>query len=240
MPHSREKLRDDLKTLGVRPADTLFVHSSFKSLGTVDGRAASVVGALQDAIGPHGLLLMPSFNLVEHERRAATWNIDHTPSTVGWLTEFFRLLPDTHRSDHYSHSVAARGSAAAEFVADHLRREGYRSPWDCDPWGRTYGTHSPMYRAYRANGKLLMLGVDYNTSTYIHLVEVMHWNRRLEENPDTPHRAIDRPSMGAFWDANADLRRGPVGDAACRLFSIRPYVDTLLAEVEGNPDPYLK
>ncbi len=74
----------------------------------------------------------------------------------------------------------------------------------------------------------------------IHLVEVLYWNRRLAENPDAPYRGIDRPILGAFWDANGDLRRGAVGDADCRLFDIRAYVDSLLAEVEHGPDPYLK
>ena len=62
-------------------------------------------------------------------------------------------------------------------MADHLSQEGYQSPWDLHPWGKTYGTHSPMFRAYKADAKLLMIGVDYETSTYIHLVEVIHWKQ---------------------------------------------------------------
>jgi aminoglycoside 3-N-acetyltransferase len=238
--HTRETLAHDLRRLGVEEGDILFVHSSFKSLGPVDGGAAAVIGALEDAIGADGLLLMPSFNLVENDKRAETWDIKTTPSTVGWLTEFFRRMPGTVRSDHYSHSVAARGKGAADFVKDHRRREGLKSPWDKEPWGATYGTHSPMYKAYVADGKVLMLGVDYKSSTYIHLVEVMSWNRRLESDPQAPYWWLRRPELGAFWDRCGTLRRGKVGDADCRLFRIRDYVDTLLAEVERNPQPYVK
>ncbi|MCH7861617.1 MAG: AAC(3) family N-acetyltransferase, partial [Proteobacteria bacterium] len=66
-----------------------------------------MVRALEDSIGAEGLLLMPSFNLREGEKRAETWDLETTPSTVGWITEYFRRLPATYRSDHYSASVAA-------------------------------------------------------------------------------------------------------------------------------------
>ena len=123
-PHSRDRLLRDLRSLGVEPGDLLFVHSSFKSLGPVEGGAGGVVAALEDAVGPEGLLMMPSFNLVEWERRAEVWDVGATPSTVGWLTEYFRLMSGTYRSDHYSHSVVARGKGARELVAGHRSQEG--------------------------------------------------------------------------------------------------------------------
>ena len=148
-------------------------------------------------------------------------------------------MPGTYRSDHYSHAVAARGKGAKAFVADHLRREGYQSPWDLHPWGKTYGTHSPMFRAYKSDAKLLMIGVDYYTSTYIHLVEVIHWNKRLMDEADATFIGLKRPELGAFWEGLGKLKRGYVGDSDCRLFNIKTYVDTLLREVEHNPEPYV-
>jgi aminoglycoside N3'-acetyltransferase len=239
-PHTREKLAQDLRDLGVEPGDILFIHSSFKSLGPVEGGAATVIAALEEALGREGLILMPSFNLVDNDKRAATWNVETSPATTGWLTEFFRQMAGTYRSDHYSHSVAARGKGAGEFVSNHLSREGYKSPWDKDPWGYTYGTNSPMYKAYLANGKILMIGVDYYSSTYGHLVEVTLWNRRLENDPNAEYPWLKRPELGAFWDRTGNLRRGHVGSAPCRLFRIREYVDALVEEVERNPDPYVK
>jgi len=235
----KEKLLHNFRNLGVELGDILFIHSSFKSLGTVEGGAETVVSALEDAVGPDGLILMPSFNLVESDKRAETWNIETTPSTVGWLTEFFRRMPGIYRSDHYSHSVAARGKGAKDFVSGHLRREGYKSPWDREPWGKTYGIHSPMYKAYQADGKLLMLGVDYNSSTYVHFVEVIYWNKMLALNPNAKYPSLNRPVLGEFWDKFGNLNRGFVGTAECRLFRIREYVDTLRPEVEKNPYPYL-
>ena len=238
--YTREILIQDLINLGIEKGDTLFIHSSFKSLGPVEGGAGAVISALESVVGRDGLILMPSFSLLpSREERIESWDIEQTPSTVGWLTEFFRQMSDTYRSNHYSHSIAARGKGARAFVADHLRRDGYESPWDQYPWGKTYGTHSPMFRAYQANAKLLMLGVDYESSTYTHLVEVIHWNRRLTKDPKAEYIRLKRSELGAFWDEEGRLREGTVGDAVCRLFQIKDYVDTLLEEVEWNPDPYV-
>lgn len=235
--HTIERLHSDLAALGVRPGDTLFVHSSFKSLGPVLGGAATVVAALERAVGADGLLLMPSFNLTpkEKDQRAARWNPASTPSTVGWLTEYFRTMPGTVRSDHYSHSVAARGKGAADFVAEHRALDGMDSPWDLAPWGRTYGTRSPMMKAYAAGGRILMIGVDYHSSTYCHVVEVMYWNERRRADPAWPFIAYNRVAMGAHWERVGRLRRGKVGDADCRLFGIREFVDTLLAAIRATP-----
>ena len=239
-PYTRKKLAQDFTNLGIEKGDTLFIHSSFKSLGPVEDGAGTVISALEAAVGQDGLILMPTFSLLpSREERVAAWDVDKTPSTVGWLTEFFRQMPNTGRSDHYSHAIAARGKDAKAFVSDHLQREGYQSPWDHYPWGKTYGTHSPMFRAYTMNAKLLMIGVDYETSTYIHLVEVIHWNKRLTDDAQVEYIGLKRPELGEFWEGLGQLRTGKVGDSVCRLFHIQTYVETLLAEVERNPEPYV-
>ncbi len=237
--HTREELAHDLRVLGVEPGDTLFIHSSFKSLGHVDGGAGTVVDALRDAVGEEGLILMPSFNLLDgRDLRAEAWNVYTTPSTVGWITEYFRLMPDTVRSDHYSHSTAALGKGAHQYISSHLSDEGYDSVWDREPWGKTFGTHSPMYKAYEADAKLLMLGVEYDSSTYVHLVETILRNERPDELWASVPWRLDRPLVGVFWDGNGNLARGSVGDAPCRLFQIKEYVDTVLAEVKRDPSFY--
>jgi aminoglycoside N3'-acetyltransferase len=242
-PATRASLVDGLCRLGVEPGDVLFVHSSFKSLGPVQGGAETVVAALEEALGPDGTLLMPSFNLVEggNEGRAAAWNRETCPSTVGWLTECFRRMPGTLRSDHYSHAVAARGSRADWFTAEHRSRDGMKSPWDLPPWGKSYGDRSPMLKACRdPRGKVLMLGVDYHSSTYCHVVEVMFWNRQLETDPKAEYYWINREKAGAYWDSLGRLGRGRVGAADCRLFLIRDFVDTVLAAATRAPEDFFK
>jgi len=229
----------DLRELGVNAGDVLFVHSSFRSIGPVEGGAGTVTAALEQAVGADGLILMPAFNLVAKEQRAATWDHATTRSTVGWLTEFFRTMPGTVRSNHYSHSVAARGRVAEAFVSDARIDEGMKSPWDLEPWGKTYGEHSAFMKAYRAGGRVLLLGVDYHCVTYMHLVEVMRWNRLLAENPGSKYRFSRRDKLGEAWERTGRVSRGSVGRADSRLFSIRDFVDSLLTIVDNNPNDYL-
>ena len=72
-------------------------------------------------------------------------------------------------------------------------------------------------------------------------------HRRFVELPELLRRGdrqaafprLDRERLGAFWDGLGLLQRGAVGDAHCRLFPIRAYVDRLLAEVCARPSAYL-
>lgn len=227
-------------TLGVKQGDVLFIHSSYKSVGSVERGAAGIIDALQLAVGPTGTLLMPSFNLVAHALRAETWQIASTPATTGYLTEYFRLMPNVVRSDHYSHSVAALGAEANAYTKDHLQMDGFRSPWDQEPWGRTYGSGSPFAKLYERGGRQLMLGVDYHSSTFIHFVEVLYWNRRLASDPEAKYFWLNRDALGGYWDEWSTVERGRVGQADCRLFDLRDFVDTLLDVVAGDPLPWRK
>ena len=240
--YSMVDLWADLRALGVMAGDILFIHSSFKSLGPVSGGAETVIGALEKSVGPDGLLLMPVFNLKPktQEARIAAWNIETTPSSVGWLTEYFRRLPACVRSNHYSHSVAARGRGADEIVDNKCPDAGYDSPWDNAAFGKTFGSGAVMVKACQTGGRLLMLGVDYYSATYIHYVEVVCWNRRRVLDPDASYVWLKRELLGEYWDSLGRLARGRVGDADCRLFSIRDFVDELVAEVERNPGLYSK
>ena len=47
---TQSDLLRDLHVLGTAPGDLLFVHSSYKSLDTVEGGAEAVIGALEDAV----------------------------------------------------------------------------------------------------------------------------------------------------------------------------------------------
>jgi aminoglycoside 3-N-acetyltransferase len=170
----------------------------------------------------------------------STWDMETTPSTVGWLTEFFRQMEGTARSDHYSHSIAARGCRAEWFTGDHRACEGMISPWDQLPWGFTYGSESPMLKAYSEGGRILMMGVDYKSSTYMHVVEVMHWNERVAEDSSAEYFWIDRFKLGAFWDSLERSRLGKVGSSDCRLFPIRDFVDACLAAVKEEPAKFFK
>ena len=100
-------LSDDPSVLRV---DTVFFHSSLRSLGYVDGGADGVVDGVADAVGPLGTVAVPTLTLLGRVGPFGSW-YDHeqSPSTVGTITETLRRRPGAIRSVHPIHSVAALG-----------------------------------------------------------------------------------------------------------------------------------
>jgi aminoglycoside 3-N-acetyltransferase len=45
-------LTAQLRALGLRRGDTIFAHTSFSALGAVEGGAAAVLAAFDEALGP--------------------------------------------------------------------------------------------------------------------------------------------------------------------------------------------
>ena len=60
--HSKQELKQDLLQLGVREGDCLLVHSSFKSLGGVEGGAEGFFDVLLSLLGQEGTLVMPTLS----------------------------------------------------------------------------------------------------------------------------------------------------------------------------------
>ena len=108
-----EQLKKDLQNLGVSAGDLLVVHSSFKSLGLVEGGAECVIAALKDVLGPEGTLVFPTFTYSTSYASSYFSNLE-TPSCVGYLSEFFRKTEGVIRTNHPTHSVAIYGKLQKE------------------------------------------------------------------------------------------------------------------------------
>src|SRR5215467_221797 len=158
-----DELAGALRQLGIRPGDTLLVHSSFDRFAGFSGKPSDVVRVLQEAVGTQGTLLMPTMpftgTAVDYVSRGSIFDVRRTPSQMGLLTELFRRCPEVIRSVHPTHPVAAWGARAAEMVVDHHRA---RTP--C-------GAGSPFARLLEADGRILLLGTDIESATFFHHVE---------------------------------------------------------------------
>lgn len=153
------KIIEDLRNLGVNDGDVLLVHSSYKSLGMVEGGPVAVIEALQSAVGLTGTLLFPTLSFATVTPENPYFDSRTTPSCVGAMSNIFLQLPDTIRSLSPTHSVTARGRLAKELT------EGQEA--DDTP----VGVNSPFRRLRDYNGKILMLGCGLAVNTSMHGVE---------------------------------------------------------------------
>ncbi|MFQ6131635.1 MAG: AAC(3) family N-acetyltransferase [Armatimonadota bacterium] len=160
MSVDRATIADGLRRLGLEERDTVFFHSSLKSLGRVEGGAETVVDAFVDVVGREGLVAVPtlSFTFAHKDPMGHLWDPAETPSRVGLITDTLWRRPDAHRSAHPTHSIAAIGARAADLVRDHEK-------------GSTFDRQGPYGRYVQWDAWLLFLGVDFRVNTTVHAVE---------------------------------------------------------------------
>lgn len=239
----RATLAEDLRALGLEPGRDVFIHSAMSKLGLVEGGAEAVIGAICDVVGPDATLLMPCYpmkqNMLETMKEPGPFDVANDESTMGKITRVFRLMPGTLRSAHPTHSVAARGPRAAEYVAHH-----HESGSPCGPG-------SPFALLSEHDGVVLALGSGVGKVTSHHTVEDQMTDfpvkvylpepmQKLVRFTDGEERMVsvrvhdpalaairvdNRPEKEAEIHARMKqrgiLREGQVGLATCHLFAAR-------------------
>jgi len=160
MAHTKEQLKADLSRLGVRPGDTVLMHSSYKALGGIEGGAKTFFEGFMELLGDEGTLVLPALSFATVTRENPEFDRQTTPSCVGYLTEYFRTsVPGVVRSLHPTHSCCALGKRAQELTGEH--------ELDLTP----VGPHSPFAKLPGCGGKILMLGCGTRCNTSMHGVE---------------------------------------------------------------------
>ncbi|MDF2858409.1 MAG: family N-acetyltransferase [Neobacillus sp.] len=156
--YTKQDLLAHLKDLAIDGSGTLLVHSSMKSIGEVEGGAETVLDALTEYM-KDGLLVFPTHTWSYINAENPRFHVSESPSCVGLLTELFRKRPGVVRSWHPTHSVAALGKNAREFVAGN---EKFDTPCARESsWGKLLDQKATI----------LLIGVDLRRCTYIHGVE---------------------------------------------------------------------
>lgn len=184
-----------LERLGIVPGDIVLVHSSLKSLGTVDGGAAAVIQGFEDLLGKEGTLVMPTLCQVDFKNSYKTWYMDK-PSDVGYLTEFFRKQPYVYRSNHATHSVAARGKYAYTLTCEH----GAYGPHVC-PFGEfAFADSSPWLKMREMGAKIIFIGRTSAVNTMKHTVEARYVEELLENVKDDARKVFLRNQVARFPD----------------------------------------
>ena len=211
-----------LLQLGVINGDIVLVHSSLHSFGYVEGGPKTVIDAFEAVLGKEGTLVMPTLCQVDFGNSYKTWYMDK-PSDVGYLTEFFRKQVYVYRSNHPTHSVAARGKLAYELTHEHTAY----GPHICPFGDGTFADSSPWAKMYERNAKIVFIGISLRFNTMKHLVEGRWMENLLGSVPDENEREALKARLLAFgkgglWPHyNGDLMqqeletRGLVSKAKC-------------------------
>jgi aminoglycoside 3-N-acetyltransferase len=159
---SRAEVAQALARLGLRRGDVLLVHSALGRLGRVDGGPDAVIDALLAAVGPDGLVIMPTFTSCRvtperpepepYDPRATSCR-----SRTGIVPDTFWRRPGARRSLHPTHSLVAIGPRADEFAAGGETR--------------TFDPAGPFGRYVRWGGRALFLGAGLGSNTTCHCAE---------------------------------------------------------------------
>lgn len=146
-----QKIKGDLSALGLCKGDAVLVHSSFKSMGFVEGGIQTFVEALLSVIGDTGTLIAPTLTFVEVSNTNRVFDYLNSPSCVGAISEFVRHMDGAKRSINPTHSCAAIGGKRDWYVDSH---ENDRTP---------VGENSPIYKLHEDGGK----GADAGLQTHL-------------------------------------------------------------------------
>ncbi len=190
---TKQGIIDALKQLGLNEGDICLFHSSYKSLGPVEGGAETVISAFENVIGKEGTLVVPTLSIVDFSNSYKTWYMDK-PSDVGYLTEYFRKQMYVYRSNSPTHSVAARGKLAYELTYQHGWGEPRFTPFGDYPFSET----SPWEKMEQLNAKVVFIGVTMRYNTMKHLIEAKMIHHFLSLIKDEKKREEHKNKLRKF------------------------------------------
>ncbi len=259
-PITVHSLERDLNQLGVEPGMTVLCHASLSALGWVCGGPVAVILALERLLTRTGTLAMPTHSTQLSD--PSQWGAPSVPEAwwptiratmpafdpeltptrgMGAIPETFRKQQGVRRSAHPHHSFSVWGAHAERVSADHELDYGL-------------GEASPLARIYELEGWVLLLGVDHDRSTSLHLAEHRaSFPGRQGARDGAPVRVdgerqwvdvrclatddADFATIGqAFDDATGKIRRGRVGNADAQLMPQRALVDFATSWMEAHRD----
>lgn len=242
--HTKHSLIEQLEHAEIDKKGTILMHSSFKSIGEVEGGADTVLDALTEYM-QDGLLVLPTHTWSYINADNPRFYVETSPSCIGILPELFRKRSGVVRSYHPTHSVAALGQDAVSFVEGNER---------CDtPCHR----ESPWGKLLDRKATILLVGVDLRRNTFIHGIEewldipgrLTDGHEQLytvlsdgTEIPVPSRRHHGLPWSEHFWKVESLLEeqgaiyRGQLGDANVWVCDTVKMTDILTDMLRNNPD----
>jgi aminoglycoside 3-N-acetyltransferase len=148
-----------LKSLGIKQGDTICVHTDISSFGIPaikdkNSYLQCICDVLNEAVGENGNIVMPTFSYSFTNKHI--YDINNTRSQMGVLTEYFRKLPQTIRTEDPIFSFAISGGKNNYFA---------NNDNNCFSKNSVYG------KLHKENAKLILLGSRVKGYTFFHYIE---------------------------------------------------------------------
>ena len=156
--YNKFDLINDIRKAGIKDNDTVMIHSSYKSLGDVDGGVQTVIDSFMDVVCD-GLLIFPTHTWATINKDDMVFDKKTSDPCVGIIPTFAYKTPGFLRSNHPTHSVCAYGKNAQTYIDYDNDSKTPASPKGC------FGMLKDM------NAKILFLGAPLSKNTFIHSIE---------------------------------------------------------------------
>ena len=152
-------LVDDLQ---IQKGAVVLVHSSTDALN-INFPVYRILEILLETIGENGTLVFPAWHFTyraeEYLNQNLVFDVRHSPSVLGLLSELARRHPSAVRSIHPTTSAVAIGKYAKEIIAEHGE-----SIYPCDE-------KSPYFKIIEYDGIIIGIGVNNNFLSFVHCPE---------------------------------------------------------------------
>jgi len=229
----KDDIVEGLKAVGLEPGCAVIVHSALSSFGTVEGGADTVIDALLEVVGKEGTVMMPEFTLEE------PFNLKTSPTYLGAVSEVFRKRKQALRSLNPLSSVSAIGKEAEYLVEGHV---------SCQV---PQGMESPFGKLIELGGYVLLLGVDFDRCTVMHMFEILsnapylseetgeyldHDGRKVRRTYRQfpgPHR--DFIGLTSRFENAGIIKKTKIGGSVVRLMKAKDLIAEGLKAMEEDP-----
>jgi len=164
--YNQKDIEDSLIRVGIRKGDIIFSHMNLGFFGIPEGGMSEdnlfeiFYKAIFNVLGEKGVLIVPTFSYT-FASKGQKFDIDNTPSKMGFFAEKIRKLSNSARTNDPMFSVAMSGNIKKIF------------PDKVSVSSQCFGDNSIWDLMYKNNAKICNFNVD-SGSTYIHYVEKKH------------------------------------------------------------------
>ena len=157
---TKQQLKEQLRAMGIKADDTILIHSSYKSIGEVEGGIDGLIDAFKEYLS-EGLFIIPTHTWAVINPKNPVYDVKSSIPCIGAVAKVAAFRKDGIRSLHPTHSVWATGKGAESFV------KGEEHAMTPAPVGGCWS------RLAQSGAKILLIGVGNNRNTFIHAVDEM-------------------------------------------------------------------